>query len=598
MASIESITAGKLLQEFIRGYDDGPFGEQGLVIVKQLLDIAFSNRSLNEIISSEELLELLKVAGAEYYFRKQPLFVAFLSFLTEKTPQELQKMDGTQLKRELATLLAEETPLPTLEIDQAAYDLSGNPESASLARNMLERALISTTASLFGYLLIEDENRAGKLFRDLDTNCRLIATRVREINALFIILYELLNFRWQRFSVRGSLPTLEELGVEDICQYVDKNPQDYLEKIQVKFVANLDNEFRSPLESLIDKCRIQAENQDTNFKLEIELEVLQSEKVKNKVIEGLKKLQSRLKAGKKVTSKEFVSIKDNLVKEYTKLKQEAIKEFSKFMKIVGDQLTKEPLWFKYHKKELQWELESPQVVMNKLNEQLSFKNALQSQKKSKSFQNAITIYDQLGGVHFALETIISHYFYERIPSRLVELLETPAKRQKIKELKFLQEKRYNEGLDAVRSFLVPYADDMISSLLTVGISLLKESYIKDTPTVFINEENPRQPRFLDLLDVPKDWFYEKSPEAFFGDEYFSFQTNDNQVKMGFNLKPLDGKGNDLFKLLISSTALENALIYKKATKVLGTFSGYVYSTAIGNMRVCPPALKAVDDLFM
>ena len=67
--------------------------------------------------------------------------------------------------------------------------------------------------------------------------------------------------------------------------------------------------------------------------------------------------------------------------------------------------------------------------------------------------------------------------------------------------------------------------------------------------------------------------------------------------MGFHLK-LEGKGNDLFKLLISSSALENALIYKKATKILGTFSGYVYTSSIGNMAVCPPALKAVDDLFM
>lgn len=596
MASIESITAGKLLQEFVKGYDDGPFGEQGLVIVKQLLDLAFPNQSLKEIILSDELLKLLNVAAAEYNFRKQPLFVAFTSFLLEKTPQELQKMDGTQLKQELATLLAEKTPLPTLEIDQAAYDLSGNPESASLARNMLERALISTTASLFSYFLIEDENRAGKWFRDLDTNCRHIATRVRETNTLIIILKELLKFRWQRFSIRGSLPTLKELGVENICQYVCEHPQDYLERIQAKFSENLDNEFRSPLDSLIETCKVQAEDQNTNFKLEIE--ILQSEKVKEKVIRDLEKIQSRFKAGKKVTPKDFDSIKENFSKDYNKLKQETVKEFSKFTKFVSDLLSKEPPWFQYHKKEAQWELESPQVVINRLNEQLSFVNVFKSQKKSKSIQKAITIFEQLGGVSFALENIISHYFYERIPSRLVELLETPAKRQKIKELKFLQEKRYSEGLEAVRSFLVPYSENIISSLLTVGISLLKESYIKDNPVVFINEEKPRHPKFLELLDVPKDWFYEKSPEDFFGDEYFSFQMSDNQVKMGFRLKSLDGKGNDLFKLLISSTALENALIYKKATKVLGTFSGYVYSTAIGNMRVCPPALKALDDLFL
>ncbi|UCG02391.1 MAG: hypothetical protein JSW11_00055 [Candidatus Heimdallarchaeota archaeon] len=524
--------------------------------------------------------------------------MAFTSFLIEKTPQELQKMDGTQLKRELASLLAEDTPLPTLEIDQASYDLSGNPESASLARNNLERALISTTASLFGFLLIEGENQAGKFFKDLDTNCRSIAFRVREVNTLYIILKEFLNFKWRRFSIRGSLPTLKELGEDKICRYVDKHPHDYLEKILAIFLKNLENEFKSPLILLIDQCRIQAENQKTDFNLEIELEVFQSEKAKTKVIQDLEKLRSRLKAGKKVSSKEFDSIKSNFLKEYEKLKQETTKEFTKFTKIVGDQLSKEPLWFDYHKKELQWELESPQQVLNKLNEKLSIENAFFSQKKSKTFQKAITIFDQLGGVRFALENIISHYFYERIPSRLIELLETPAKQQKIKELKFLQEKRYNEGLEAVESFLVPYSENMISSLLTAGISFLKESYIKDNPVVLINEENPRHPKFLNLVDVPKEWFYEKSPETFFGDEYFCFQMNDNQVKMGFHLRSLDGKGNDLFKLLISSTALENALIYKKATKILGTFSGYVYSTAIGNMRVCPPALKAVDDLFM
>ncbi|MFX1507406.1 MAG: hypothetical protein ACFFDC_15090 [Promethearchaeota archaeon] len=598
MASIESITAGKLLQEFIKDYEDDPFGEQGLVIVKQLLDLAFPNRPLNEIITSVELLELLKVAGAEYYFRKQPLFIAFMSFLMEKTPQKLQKMNGVQLKQELASLFSEGTQLPTLEIDQASYDLSGNPESASLARNMLERALISTTASLFGYLLIEDENRAGKFFKDLDTNCRFIANRVREINSLYIILNEILGFNWRLFTIRGAIPTLEELGVENICQYVDKHPQDYLEKIQKKFLENFEKEFISPLILLIEKCRLRAEDQNPEFKLEVEFEVLHSERARQKVIQDLRKLESRLRAGKKVSSKDFESVKGNFLKECDKLKQETIKEYSKFKKAVIDRLSKEPPWFIYQKNDMQWALESPQDVLNKLNEQLSIDKALTSQKKSKSFQKAISIFDQLGGVRFALENIISHYFYERIPSRLIELLETPAKLQKIKELKFLQEKRYNEGLEAVESFLVPYSEDIVSNLLITGISLLKESYIRNNPVVLINEENPRHPKFLDLVDVPKDWFYEKSPEYFFGDDYFCFQINENHVKMGFHLKTLGGKGNDLFKLLISSTALENASIYKKATKILGTFSGYVYSTAIGNMRVCPPALKAVDDLFM
>ncbi|MFX0016520.1 MAG: hypothetical protein ACFFB2_16415 [Promethearchaeota archaeon] len=596
MASIESITAGKLLQEFIKGYEDDPFGEQGLVIVKQLLDLAFPNQSLAEILSSKELLELLTVAATEYNFRKQPFFLAFTSFLMEKTSRELQKMDGVQLKKELANLLKEDTRLPNLEIDRAAYDLSGNPESASLARNMLERALISTTASLFGYLLIQEENRAGKFFHNLNSNCRFFAQRVRKINTLSIILKELVNFNWRWFSMVGSLPTLEDLGINDICKYVEEQPQAYMEKIQAKFFEKLEKEFRNPLMSLIDKCRTQVENQNTNFMLEIEFDFIQFENIKEKIIRDLTKLQSRVESGKKVSAKEFESIKENLEKEYNKIKQDIIKEFTNFMKQV--KLSTEPPWFKFYKQELQWELESSVVVMEELNDQLSLNNAFRNEKKSKSLQIALAIFTQLGGIHFALENIIAHYFYERIPSKLLRLLETPTKRQKIKELKFLKEKHYNEGLDAVSSFLVPYSETIISGLLTLGISQIKEFYIKDNPIVFIDEEDPRNPKYLDILTVPREWFEEKPPESYFGDEYFSFLTNENLIKVGFRLKSLDGKGNNFFKLIVSSTALENAQIYKKATKILGNFSGYVFSTAIGNMKVCPPALKAVDDLFM
>jgi hypothetical protein len=598
LASIENITAGKLLQKFISGYDDEPFGEQGLVIVKQLLDLAFPNQSLSEIISSSELLEMLTVAAEQYNFRKKPSYLALMNFILEKTPQELQKMNGTKLKKELTKLLAVEAPLSNLEIDRSAYDLSGNPESASLARNLLEVALISTTASLFEYLLIEDENRAGKLFRDLDSNCRFVASRISIINPLCILLKELLSYKWQRFSIVGSLPTLEELETEDVCKFVEEHPQDYLERIKTKFFEMLDKEFRAPLSSLINSCIVKAEKQDNNFELEIELELLQSEKVKQKLIRDLKKLQSRLKAGKKVTSKEFDAVKAQFFKECDKLKQEISKEFQNFVKKVKGLLAQEPPWFKYYKKESHWQVESSQLVMDKLNGKLSIAKASESQSKSKSLQKAIAIFEQLGGIHFAMENIFAHYFYERVPSRLVKLVETPAKRQKIKELKFLQEKRYSEGLTAVRSFLVPYSETMISGILSVGFSVLSDYYIKDNPVVLIDEEKPKHPKFLDLLNFPKNFFEKNPPETLFGDEYFSFQMSETQVKMGFHLKSLNGKGNDLFKLLVSSTALENAQIYKSATKILGKFCGYVYSAAIGNMRVCPPALKAVDDLFM
>ncbi|UCG90449.1 MAG: hypothetical protein JSU57_01585, partial [Candidatus Heimdallarchaeota archaeon] len=267
------------------------------MIVKQLLDLAFPNRPLSEIISSNELLELLTIAAAEYNFRKQPFFLAFTNFLLEKNPRELQKMDGTQLKKELVALFNVDTPLPTLEIDRAAYDLSGNPESASLARNMLERALISTTASLFGYLLIEEDNCAGKFFIDLDNNCRFLANRVQKMNTLFILLKELLSFNWKKFSMVGSLPTLEELGRNDVCQYVEEHSQEYLEKIQAKFIEKLEKEFKIPAYSLINSCKNQAENNDADFKLEIEHELYQSEKIKRKLIGDLEKIQLRLKAG-------------------------------------------------------------------------------------------------------------------------------------------------------------------------------------------------------------------------------------------------------------------------------------------------------------
>ncbi len=586
------------MQEFIKGYEDEPFGEQGLVIVKQLLDLAFPNQSLNEIVSSNELHELLTVAAAQYDFRKQPFFLAFMSFLLEKTPQELQKMDSSRLKKELTTLLTVETPIPTLELERSAYDLSGNPESASLARDMLEGALIGTTASLFGYLLIEDENRAGKFFRDLHSNCRLVASRVRRINTFIIFLKEFLSFKWRQVSITGSFPTLTELGVGDICQFVEEHPQDYLKNIQKKLFEKLENEFKTPIHSLITSCKVQASNREAQFDLEIELEFIQSEKLKAKVIRELEKLQSRLNAGKKVNPKEFDNIQENFMKEYNKIKQEISKEFLSFQKKVEGLLFQQPSWFKYHKSGSQWELESPQAVIDKLNEQLSIKTAFEAQKKSKSLQKAIAIFEQLGGIHFAMENIIAHYFYERVPSRLVKLIEIPAKRQKIKELKSLQEKRFNEGWEAISSFLVPYSDSIISGLLTIGISLIRDFYIKDNPVVLIDEEKPRNPRYLELLDIPKDLFDEIPPELLFGDEYFIFQMNDNRVKMGLHLKSFNGKGNDLFGLLVSSIALKNAQIYKKATKILGNFSGYVYSTAIGNMRVCPPALKSVDDLFM
>ncbi|MFX0171181.1 MAG: hypothetical protein ACFE9L_04615 [Candidatus Hodarchaeota archaeon] len=90
MATIKSVTAGKLLQEFIKGCDDEPFGVQILVIAKQLLDIAVTDQPLDAIISDQELFELLTEAEAQFGFRKQPEFLAFTNFLMEKSPDQLK----------------------------------------------------------------------------------------------------------------------------------------------------------------------------------------------------------------------------------------------------------------------------------------------------------------------------------------------------------------------------------------------------------------------------------------------------------------------------------------------------------------------------
>ncbi len=601
MAKIKSITAGKLLQEFLKGYElDDPLGEQGLVIVKQLIDIAFPGKNLEDIITSKDLRDLLSYAAAQYNFRKQPLFLAFSSFILEKTQKELKRMNGDQLKKELITLIAEDTdrPLPSFELERSAYDLSGNPESAAVVRDSLERALISTTASLFEYILIGKEKQSGKLFQGLDSNIRITAERLSKINPFRVLLKALLEYKWVNVSLNDCLPTLVELGVNDVCKYVEENPKAYLEKIESKILKKFESDIKIPLQSLINSSQVSAENQDAEFKLDLEIELVHYNKTAIKVIKSLEKIQSRIKSNKKVSSKDFDSIRENLDKECIKIEKEISKEFLGFQKTIEGSLFEEPPWFKYSKKDSKWELMPSQEVFKELNDKFTMKNAFEFEKKSKSLQKIIPIFEQLGGIRFAFENIIAHHFYERVPSRLVKLVETPAKHQKIKVLRSLQEMRYNEGLNAVRTYLVQPSEILISNLLEIGLSLFKDSYIRDNPTVSIAEEELKNPRYLKLVDIPKELLEEQSPELFFGEEYFLFQMGEELVNLGFHLKSFNGKGNDLFGLIVSSTAYENAQIYKNATRVLGNFSGYVYSTAIGNMKVCPPPLKPVDDLFM
>ncbi len=486
MAKIKSITAGKLLQEFLKGYElDDPLGEQGLVIVKQLIDIAFPGKNLEDIITSKDLRDLLSYAAAQYNFRKQPLFLAFSSFILEKTQKELKRMNGDQLKKELITLIAEDTdrPLPSFELERSAYDLSGNPESAAVVRDSLERALISTTASLFEYILIGKEKQSGKLFQGLDSNIRITAERLSKINPFRVLLKALLEYKWVNVSLNDCLPTLVELGVNDVCKYVEENPKAYLEKIESKILKKFESDIKIPLQSLINSSQVSAENQDAEFKLDLEIELVHYNKTAIKVIKSLEKIQSRIKSNKKVSSKDFDSIRENLDKECIKIEKEISKEFLGFQKTIEGSLFEEPPWFKYSKKDSKWELMPSQEVFKELNDKFTMKNAFEFEKKSKSLQKIIPIFEQLGGIRFAFENIIAHHFYERVPSRLVKLVETPAKHQKIKVLRSLQEMRYNEGLNAVRTYLVQPSEILISNLLEIGLSLFKDSYIRDNPTV-------------------------------------------------------------------------------------------------------------------
>ncbi|MHA1542686.1 MAG: hypothetical protein ACTSQH_06895, partial [Candidatus Hodarchaeales archaeon] len=133
LADVKKVTAILLLKEFISGYNNDPFGEQGLVITKQLLDLGFSRQPLESILgtNSQDIIKLLVEEEALFDFRKNPFFHAFLTFLMGETPESIKSLSGDQLKKELAGLVSKKRPLPSLEIDRVMYDLSGNPETAS-----------------------------------------------------------------------------------------------------------------------------------------------------------------------------------------------------------------------------------------------------------------------------------------------------------------------------------------------------------------------------------------------------------------------------------------------------------------------------------
>jgi hypothetical protein len=105
-------------------------------------------------------------------------------------------MKETELKDVLISASNVNQTLTGLDLERTAFNLSGNPESASLARDSLGGALISTTASLFRYLLIEAENKAGKIFRDLNTSIHDLANLTCRIFPFINLLKEITVFKW------------------------------------------------------------------------------------------------------------------------------------------------------------------------------------------------------------------------------------------------------------------------------------------------------------------------------------------------------------------------------------------------------------------
>ncbi|MCK5343765.1 MAG: hypothetical protein KAR20_10190, partial [Candidatus Heimdallarchaeota archaeon] len=250
-------------------------------------------------------------------------------------------------------------------------------------------------------------------------------------------------------------------------------------------------------------------------------------------------------------------------------------------------------WLNFIPTESGWRLEDSSVVISQLLQIFTLKNFLPT--KSKGDKLAYAVFESLGGLHFAMTIIVANNFYDQLPSDLVSLIESPARNEKNQALKFLREKRYLEGNEAVRDYLVEKSG-LTANLLIDGLAFIKKFYFKNSPEVLMDEEHMESSNYIYLLDIPKHLIEETPPEDHFGKNHFLYIVAGNNIKIGYHL-PGKGKGNDLYELLTSSSSLANASLYNQATKVLGHFSGYVYSAAVGNLQICPPELVCVSDLF-
>ncbi len=590
----KQVTAGLILKEFISGYVNNPFGEQGLVIAKQLLDLAFPKKNLNTIIRSEELLQMLVEEEAHFNFRKNPFFNAFLSFLIELNPQTIKRMSGDRLKKELSNLISRNRPLPTLEIDRV-YDLSGNPETATYAQKSLENALIKTTSSLLSYLLIGDNTSVGKIFSDLTSYITLLATQLEQVNHLTTFLEKIFSYKWKTTVLNGCFPTLKELSTNNLCEVLKDNPIKYIKQFEMNNYRKIQEELHNPLLSLIDSTWSDLKNGNSTIEIEIHLDYPNHNSISDKVVNGLQKVLKKAKGKKTINEQEITSLKEITQKEIQKLKERISKEIQNFEKLIGSKKVTEPPWFKYSQTGSGWQVHDASEVLQDVSTIFTLQRLFP--KKDKDSKKAVAIFELLNGLHFAIEMLIAHHFYNKIPSQLQSMIEQPTDFAKNQEIKALREMRYNEGVTALRKYLVSNAS-LIASLFSQGFDIIKESYFKTNPEVLMDDENPQNPNYLHLLEVPLEIFEEIPPANIFGDNYFNYLLTPNTVKIGFHLSKWKGKGNDLFELLISSSSLENAYLYKQATKVLGHFSGYVYSAAVGNLHVCPPEFVQISDLFL
>ncbi|MHA2346108.1 MAG: hypothetical protein ACXACP_05270, partial [Candidatus Hodarchaeales archaeon] len=346
--------------------------------------------------------------------------------------------------------------------------------------------------------------------------------------------------------------------------------------------------------SYIDKTWKLLRSKNTKINFEVNIDYPNHENLKKKVLSGLKKTLKKVQSNKKISDQEYQNLKNIISKDVTRREERISKEIQNFEKSWGAIKILEPPWLKYSQTESGWQIYDSELTKNEISGVFRLETLFSI--KDKKQKQIYSIFQEMGGMDFVIRTIVGHNFYNQLPPKLSPLIDLPAKSDKNQAHKFLREKRHQEGIDSLKKFLVDKSG-AFSKLLTQGLSIIQQRYFKKNPEALMDEEHLQNPSYLPLFELGRDLFEEIPPEEFFGDKYFLFLTTTNTVQVGFHLNKWKGKGNDLFEILVSSSALENAYLYRQATKILGHFSGYVYSAAVGNLRICPPEFVRISDLF-